>query len=317
MLKRPILLIPLLTGILLVVTGVSLCFGDLGFGFGGIFDFSSELMQNIIFNIRLPRILGAVIVGAGLAAAGCAMQGLFRNPIADPYLLGTSSGGSLGAAISIIFLDGMFTPILAFIGAILSTMVVYFASQRKGRVSVETLLLTGIAMSFLLSAMLSFIVCISNGSLQQIMFFTMGGLGNVLWDDVLIGLLILTGSFILFFFSRDMNIMSLGEEKAVHMGVSIEKTKCWLLLISTFITAITVSIGGCIGVVGLIVPHIVRLLTGPNHKILLPASMLSGSLLLVIADTFARSLHEIPVGIITAFFSAPFFIYLLRRRSHL
>ena len=313
MLKRPILLIPLLAGILLLAMGLALCFGISGFE---IFNYSRELVGSLIFDVRLPRIIGAVMVGAGLAAAGCAMQGLFRNPMADPYLLGTSSGGSLGAAVSIVFLGGLFTPLLAFIGAILSTMIVYFASRRKGRVSVETLLLTGIAMSFLLSALLSFCVYISGHSLQQIMFFTMGGLWNVYWDDVLLELLILAGSFVLLFFSRDMNILSLGEEEAVHMGISTEKTKRWLLLISAFITAIAVSIGGCIGFVGLIIPHIVRLLTGPDHKILIPASMLAGALLLVLADTLSRCLPtEIPVGIVTAFFGAPFFIYLLRRRS--
>ncbi|HJJ40587.1 MAG TPA: iron chelate uptake ABC transporter family permease subunit, partial [Methanocorpusculum sp.] len=259
MMRRPILLIP----ILLVVLAVSM-FLALGIGVSGfsLFTFETEMIQKLLFEVRLPRIIAAVLVGAGLAAAGCAMQGLFRNPMADPYLLGTSSGGALGAAVSIVFLGGMFMPVFAFAGAILSIIVVYFASKRNGRVAVETLLLTGIAVSFLLSAMLSFITYISGNNLQQIMFFTMGGLWNVYWDDVRLGLLIIAAAIVLFIFARDMNVMTLGEEEAVHLGVSTEKTKRVLLLISTFITAIAVSIAGCIGFVGLIVPHIVRLITG-------------------------------------------------------
>ncbi len=292
---------------------LALCIGVSGFS---LFTLESELVQKLLFEVRLPRIFAAVLVGAGLAAAGCAMQGLFRNPMADPYLLGTSSGGALGAAIAIVFFGGLFMPIFAFVGAILSILVVYFASKRNGRISVETLLLTGIAISFLLSAMLSFITYISGNNLQQIMFFTMGGLWNVYWDDVWLGLLIIIAAAILFIFARDMNILTLGEEEAVHLGVSTEKTKRVLLLVSTFITAIAVSIAGCIGFIGLIVPHIVRIITGPDHRILLPASMVAGSILLLLADTFARTLPtEIPVGIVTAFIGAPFFIYLLRRRT--
>ena len=234
MMRRPILLIPVLLVILIISMFLSLCVGVSGFS---LFTFESELIQRLLFEVRLPRIIAAVLVGAGLAAAGCAMQGLFRNPMADPYLLGTSSGGALGAAISIVFLGGLFMPVFAFAGAILSIIVVYFASKRNGRVAVETLLLTGIAVSFLLSAMLSFITYISGNNLQQIMFFTMGGLWNVYWDDVRLGLLIILAALVLFIFARDMNVMTLGEEEAVHLGVSTEKTKRILLLISTFITA--------------------------------------------------------------------------------
>ena len=313
MMRRPILLIPVLLVILAVSMFLALCIGVSGFS---LFTFETEMIQKLLFEVRLPRIIAAVLVGAGLAAAGCAMQGLFRNPMADPYLLGTSSGGALGAAISIVFLGGLFMPVFAFAGAILSIVVVYFASKRNGRVAVETLLLTGIAVSFLLSAMLSFITYISGNNLQQIMFFTMGGLWNVYWDDVRLGLLIILAALVLFIFARDMNVMTLGEEEAVHLGVSTEKTKRVLLLISTFITAIAVSIAGCIGFIGLIVPHIVRIITGPDHRILLPASMVAGAILLLAADTFARTLPtKIPVGIVTSFIGAPFFIYLLRRRT--
>lgn len=146
----------------------------------------------------------------------------------------------------------------------------------------------------------------------------MGGFWNVYWDEVMLGLLIIAASAILFVFARDMNVLALGEEEAIHLGVSTEKTKRILLLVSTFITAIAVSIAGCIGFVGLVVPHIVRIVTGPDHRILLPASMIAGAILLMLADTFARSFpSEIPVGIITSFIGAPFFIYLLRRRTRI
>ncbi|HJJ36765.1 MAG TPA: iron chelate uptake ABC transporter family permease subunit [Methanocorpusculum sp.] len=315
MLKRPIILLPILLVILAVAAVISLGIGVSGFE---LFSYSGEMIQKLVLDVRLPRILGAILVGAGLAAAGCAMQGLFRNPMADPYLLGTSSGGSLGAAFAIVVLGGFLQPVLAFVGALGATVLVYFAARRNGRVAVETLLLTGIAVSLLLSALLSFMIYISGNSLKQIMFFTMGGLWNVYWPDVLLGLLILVGAVVLFIFARDMNVLSLGEEEAVHLGVNTERTKRILLLVSAFITAIAVSIAGCIGFVGLIIPHIIRLLTGPDHRILLPASMMAGAILLVLADTFSRTLPtELPVGIITAFLGAPFFIYLLRRRTRI
>ncbi len=315
MLKRPVVLIPIPLVILAVCAVLSLGIGVSGFE---LFSFSGGMIQKLLLDVRLPRILGAILVGAGLAAAGCAMQGLFRNPMADPYLLGTSSGGSFGAAFSIVFLGGFLQPAFAFFGAIGSTILVYFAAKRSRRVDFETLLLTGIAVSLLLSAMLSFMIYISGSSLKQIMFFTMGGLWNVYWDDILLGLLIVVGAVILFIFSRDMNVLSLGEEEAVHLGVNTEVTKRILLLVSAFITAIVVSIAGCIGFVGLIIPHIIRLLTGPDHRVLLPASMIAGAILLVLADTVARTLPtELPVGIITAFLGAPFFIYLLRRRTRI
>ena len=313
MLKHPVSLLPILLIILTAAAGLSLFIGVSG---TELFSYTPEMIHKLLIDVRLPRILGAAIVGAGLAAAGCVMQGIFRNPMADPYLLGTSAGGSLGAAFSIVTLGGLLQPVFAFIGSLGSTVLVYFASKRNGRVAVETLLLTGIAVSLLFSAILSFLIYSAGSNIKQIMFFTMGGLWNVYWDDVLLGLFILGAVLVLFIFSRDLNVLSLGEEEAVHLGISTERTKRILLLISAFITAIAVSIAGCIGFVGLIIPHIIRLLTGPDHRILLPASMLAGAILLVLADTLSRSLPtELPVGIITALLGAPFFIYLLRRRT--
>ncbi len=313
MLRHPILLLPVLLIVLLVSIVITACIGVSGLS---LLTFDSDMIHKLIFEVRLPRIIGALLVGGGLAAAGCVMQGLFRNPMADPYIIGTSTGGALGAASAIFFLGGILMPLFAFIGAAASTITVYLISKRNGRMAVETLLLSGLAVSLFLSAMLSFIMYMSGNNLHQIMFWMMGGFWNMYWDDVGLALLIPVAAVILYIFSRDLNVMALGEEEAIHLGVNTERTKKILLMISTFITAIAVSISGCIGFVGLIIPHIMRIFTGPDHRILLPASMLAGSILLIWTDTFARTLPvEIPVGIVTAFLGAPFFIYLLRRRT--
>ena len=175
------------------------------------------MIQKVLFEVRLPRVCGAVLVGLGLAAAGCAMQGLFRNPMADPYIIGTSSGGALGAAFAIVFLGGLFMPVLAFAGATLSTVVVYIISLRHGRVAVETLLLSGIAVSLFLSAMLSFLMYISGNSLHQIMFWMMGGFWNVYWDDVILGLLIPAACVVVFVFSRDLNVLKAMKNRIFFM----------------------------------------------------------------------------------------------------
>jgi len=193
---------------------------------------------------------------------------------------------------------------------------VYFISRRNGRVAVETLLLSGIAVSMFLSALLSFIMYMAGNSLHQIMFWLMGGFWNISWNDVWVGTLVLPGCLALLLFARDLNVISIGEEDAVHLGVDVEKLKLGLLLISSFITGIAVSVAGSIGFVGLIVPHVMRILVGPDHRFLIPSAMMAGAALLMWADTLVRILPtEIPVGIITSFFGAPFFIYLLRSRT--
>jgi iron complex transport system permease protein len=271
--------------------------------------------QMILFDIRLPRIIAALLVGGGLAAAGTTMQGLFKNSMADPYIIGTSSGGALGASLSIVLLGGLGLPILAFLGATGATFIVYFIAIQRGRVPVETLLLSGIALSMFFSAILSFLMYISGKSLHQIMFWLMGGFWNVSWSDIAAAILIPVGCGILFIYSRDLNVLSLGEDEAIHLGVNVERLKQILLFLSAFVTGIAVSIAGAIGFIGLISPHVMRLVVGPDHRVLFPASMLAGGLFLMWADTFARSFaNEIPVGVITAFFGAPFFIYLLKRR---
>lgn len=310
--KRESVLILLL---LAVIVSILVCtvIGPAGIPFLGLAE--DESTSIILFSVRLPRVIAAMLVGFGLAAAGVVMQGLFRNSMADPYLLGTSSGGALGAAVAIVFLAGAFHWVLAFVGCITATFLVYGISRRGGRIPVEQLLLTGIAVSMFLSAILSFLMYTSGKSLHQIFLWLMGGFWNISWNDVWIGLLIVPASLALLLFSRELNIFSLGEEDALHLGVDIEFLKSGLLLASSFITGIAVAIAGSIGFIGLITPHLMRLVVGPDHRILIPASMMAGGILLVLSDTLARTAgNEVPVGVVTAFFGAPFFIFLLKRR---
>jgi iron complex transport system permease protein len=287
--------------------------GPAGIPFLGLAD--DESASIILFWVRLPRVIAATLVGFGLAAAGVVMQGLFRNSMADPYLLGTSSGGALGAAMAIVFLGGAYLWVLAFAGCVGATFLVYGISHRGNQIPVEQLLLTGIAVSFFLSAILSFLMYTAGENLHQIFLWLMGGFWNVSWQDVQIGLLIVPASLILLLFSRELNIFSMGEEDALHLGVDIEFLKRVLLLVSAFITGLAVAIAGSIGFIGLITPHLMRLLLGPDHRLLLPGSMMAGGILLVLSDTLARTAgNEVPVGVVTAFFGAPFFIFLLKRR---
>lgn len=271
--------------------------------------------STILYSVRLPRVIAAVLVGMGLATAGAVMQGLFRNAMADPYLLGTSSGGALGAALSIVLIGGAFHWVLAFAGSLGASILVYGLARESRAMPVEQLLLTGIAVSMFLSAILSFIMYSSGKSLHQIFLWLMGGFWTVSWNDVTIGLVIIPACLVLLLFSRELNIYSVSEEDAVHLGVDTEFLKKSLLLGSSLITGIAVAIAGSIAFIGLITPHIVRILVGPDHRILIPATMLAGGILLVLSDTLARTVgNEVPVGVITAFFGAPFFIMLLKRR---
>ncbi|MFZ1897449.1 FecCD family ABC transporter permease [Methanoregula sp.] len=288
-----------------------------GFGPAGIpfFGLSGNTTVLIIYDIRLPRVIAAMFVGAGLAAAGVVMQGLFRNSMADPYLLGTSSGGALGASLAIVLLGGAFRSILAFFGCLAASFIVYGIAQKGGRVNVEQLLLTGIAVSMFFSAILSALMYSAGQNLHQILFWLMGGFWNISWDDVKVGIIILPAALALLVFSRELNIFSMGEEDAIHLGVNTERLKIFLLAASSLITGLAVAIAGCIGFVGLITPHIMRHIVGPDHRVLIPASMLAGGILLALSDTVARTVgNEVPVGVVTAFLGAPFFIWLLKRR---
>jgi len=277
----------------------------------------------VISQIRLPRIFMALVVGIALASAGVIFQGLFRNPMADPFVIGVSAGGAFGAAVALFFsssfilLNISITTVFALIGALGTTFLVYSIASSRGRVSVVTLLLSGIALSAMLSAMTSLVMIFKANDLARIVFWLMGGLTAASWQKlyiitpVIILLVIISG-----FYMRDLNIISMGDERAIQMGVQTEKVKKTLLVLASIIAALAVSVSGVIGFVGLITPHILRLIVGPDHKILFPASALAGGIVLLISDTIARTVlmpREIPVGIITSIVGVPFFLYLLVR----
>lgn len=276
----------------------------------------------IIRNVRLPRVILGFIAGAALSVCGAGFQGIFRNPMADPFILGVSSGAALGAAVGIVlhlnksFLGMSGTTFLAFVGSFLTIGLVYNISKVGKKVPVSTLLLSGIAVSQTLSALNSLVMILNKESMDQIVFWTMGSLNGKGWNQILqvlpwsvIGILILLGS------ARELDIMLTGEDTAIQLGVNVEFLKKKVLFASSMITAAVISVTGIIGFVGLVVPHVVRMVTGPKHGRIMPLSLLFGGTFLIICDTLARSLvaWEIPVGIITSVCGGPFFLYLLRK----
>ncbi|MBP2133184.1 iron complex transport system permease protein [Methanomicrobium sp. W14] len=279
--------------------------------------------QTIIMDIRLPRILLGALVGISLALSGAALQSLFKNPMADPFILGISNGAALGATIVFVYgstwiFSFYSLPAMAFIFGLATIFLVYYVARVGNTVPVNTLLLSGIAISALFSAVNSFIMFTGGQNLQQIMFWTMGGLSGRGWDYVWIMLpFSIAGIIIMLYLSRQLNAMMFGEESAQYLGIEVEKLKKILLVTTALITSAAVSVSGIIGFVGLIIPHIVRLLTGPDHRILIPVSVFAGAIFIVVADMLARIIiapAELPLGVITALCGAPFFLYLLRSK---
>lgn len=278
----------------------------------------------IIQAIRIPRVITAIIVGMALAASGVVFQALFRNPMAEPFILGVSSGAAFGVAFGALI--GAFTllpgswgiPLFAFIGGIGASSTIYLLSGGMRSTSV-TLLLSGVAMNFLLSAMMSLSMYFNREQLEDIIFWTMGSFSSASWEKLMIiAPVMIIGIIILLFYHREMDLLLLGDEAARSMGLSIKKTRILLLVLSTLLTASAVAISGVIGFVGLVTPHIVRIIVGPTHKRLLPLAVILGGLFTLLADTIARGVlqnSEIPVGIITSMTGAPFFIYLLRNQK--
>ncbi len=287
-----------------------------------LFAFQTDsLHTQIVMQIRLPRILLAAIVGFALAAAGTVMQGLFRNPMADPSIIGVSSGAAVGAVAFIVFPaavpGGIGLTTAAFLGAVGAAFLVYVIATRNGRTPVATLLLAGVAVQTFLGAVISYLQLQAGESLRTVVAWLMGHLANATWGDVGVTALLVPPLFvILLAYTRDLNVLLLGEEEARGLGVSVVRTKRILLTVSSLITAAGVAVAGIIGFVGLVVPHMLRLIVGPDHRILLPTAALAGGSFLVAADTLARAgSTEVPVGIVTAAVGAPFFLYLLRKRE--
>ncbi len=278
--------------------------------------------ETIVWQIRLPRILLALLVGAALAVAGVGFQAILRNPLADPYILGVSSGAALGAAVVIVFgwqgwLGGWIIPVVAFSLGLFTLFLVYQMAMVGHKVAVETLLLSGVVVQAFLGALLSFFLAISDDRMQQIIYWLMGSFALRDWASSWVVLpFLLLGWLLMYTLSHSLNILALGEAQAAHLGVSVHRVRLFVLVASTLMTAAAVSVSGTIGFVGLVVPHMMRLLVGADHRLLIPVSTLAGSILMIWADTAARmvfSPRELPVGVITALLGAPFFSYLLRR----
>jgi iron complex transport system permease protein len=284
-------------------------------------------LETIVVDIRLPRVILAGIVGAALAVAGAAYQALFRNPLAEPYLIGAAQGAALGAVIGFLLPVGVaglgygLVPVLAFVGAMLSIFIVYNIARVGRLLPVTTLILAGVALSALLMAIVSYLLTIAGDSVHGIIFWLIGSFSLSQWSEVAIALpVVLFGVGLIMVYARSLNLIQLGEEQAQQLGINTERMKLILLTAATLITAAAVSFVGIIGFVGIIIPHTVRLIWGPDHRFLLPLSILVGAIFLILADIVARTINaptEVPIGVITAMTGVPFFLYLLRRRTRI
>ncbi len=283
----------------------------------------TETEQAIILSLRVPRALLAGLVGAGLSVSGATFQALLRNPLADPYILGVSSGAAVGAIVAIWVGLGVLSiglPLVSFVGALLTILVVFYFGRQNGKIHPNTLLLAGVITSSFLSALIMFFLSISQKEeLHTIIFWLMGDFSFSDYRAIrIIFPYLLCGLFFLYLLARQLNLILSGEEYALQSGVNVERLRLLSYLLASLVTAASVSVCGLIGFVGLIVPHSVRLLFGPDHRLLLPASALVGASFLIASDTIARTLlapTELPVGVITAAFGGPFFIYLLKTRK--
>lgn len=285
----------------------------------------SQADDVIVWTIRLPRVFVAALSGASLAAAGAAMQGLFRNPLAEPSVVGVSAGAGLGAVVAfttgLASQSALWLPLCAFVVALATLFGVYSLSTRGGRTPIATLLLAGIAVGAFLTAMTSLLISMNFVDWQvaaEILYWMMGGLDSRTWVHVWIALpFTLIGCGLTIWFARDLDLMLMGEETSSSLGVDVQTLKRTVLVAAALLTASSVAVSGILGFVGLVVPHIVRLILGPSHRILFPASMLTGAAFLIACDILARTIYgpmEIRLGVITAAIGAPFFLWLLHAR---
>jgi len=279
--------------------------------------------EAIILSIRLPHAILIMMTGAALASSGAAYQGLFRNPLADPYLIGVASGAGLGAvaALSIYWPQNLLgfylIPLSAFLGAILTVVVVYYLARVGNMVPLTTLILAGVAVGAFTSALTSFLMLNSDEQIYRAISFLLGGTPMAGWNPVLAALpYLVVGMGVLSFLGHPLNLLQFGEEQAQQLGLSVERAKTILIVVASIVTAVAVSFSGVIGFIGLIVPHVLRMVTGPDYRRLLPLSILAGGTALLAADVIARWVmapRVLPVGIITALAGAPFFLWILRR----
>lgn len=279
----------------------------------------------IVKQVRLPRVLLSAIVGGTLSVIGASFQAIFKNPMADPYVMGVSSGAAFGATLGIVFGLGVsfaglnVISFMAFLGALLTVLLVYNLAKIGNKVSTMGILLAGIVANAILSAFISFMMILFHNDIDKIVTWTMGSFNGASWEQVkLLVLPVSLGLIYLLSQSRALNAMVMGEEVAQNLGVNVERLKKSTLIIASLLAAFAVSVSGIIGFVGLIVPHLFRMIFGANHKVLIPVSFVGGALFLLICDTLARSVvpnMEVPVGIVTAIFGGPFFLFLLQRQK--
>jgi iron complex transport system permease protein len=323
-----------MTIVFLVIGAISLCVGSVHIDFDHVLRYLAKALKGnfsitsqeelIIFSVRLPRIFFAGIVGASLSLGGVIFQALLRNPLADPYVLGISGGSALGAIVGIVTGAGSFylgIPLLAFVGALATVFLVFVvAGSTRGPLLDNSLLLSGVVVNaFFSAAILFFLSVVNSMELHSITFWLMGDLSRASMEEIFLAAFCLIAGFVfLYAQARKLNILVQGEETALHLGVNVERTKQWLLIVTSLITAVAVSLAGIIGFVGIMVPHLMRLVFGSDHRLLLPVSALFGACFLVVADTLARVVlapAELPVGVITALCGAPYFIFLLKRKA--
>lgn len=310
----------ILTGLLVLVSICSLFIGsaDIPVKRAVSILFSNEkgVEYSILFNIRLPRIFLAIVVGGALSTAGVIFQGIFRNPLVEPYTLGVSGGAALAVAFCVVLGLNVFLPLAGFLGALLSILIVYLIGIRGGK-----LLLVGVMISFIASSLVMFIMAIARvEELHSIVFWIMGSLEEPNTNIInIISFFIIIAVIISIFFSHRLNAFGLGEEEAMHLGINVEKTKKILFFLASLLTGCSVSVSGIIGFVGLVIPHFMRTLIGNDHRILLFTSFLTGGIFLLICDTLARTIVaplELPVGVITGIIGGSVFIYFLSRRKY-
>ena len=316
----------LMTLLLVSLTLFATTLGAMPLPLASLWPPGDEVLRHIWLTIRLPRVLLALLVGAALALSGCVMQGLFRNPLADPGLLGVSSSAALAVAcwlvlpLSVPALVALYAPMLAaFIGSI-AVMVVIFILSQASEGSLSRLLLVGIAINALCGALVGVLAWISNDTqLRQLSLWGMGSLGQAEWSTLLVAAtLIFPASLIIWLMASRLNLLQLGDEEAHYLGINVRAVQRLLLLCSALLVASSVAISGVIGFIGLVVPHLIRMWLGPDHRALVPGSLLAGAILLLLADTLARTVAapaEMPVGLLTSMLGAPWFLWLIFRQQ--
>jgi len=329
-------LLPLLGGMLLLAVIVSAGMGYVRLSFTEVATILASklfaapdwiagmdpLLPTVVMEVRLPRILCAAVVGGGLAVSGVIFQGILLNPLADPYTLGISAGAAFGASLALLLNLGAMTlwsvPLFAFLGAAVTLALVVYLSASAGGFSSNNLILSGIIVAAILSAGISFLKYLADEQVAVIIFWLMGSFASRTWSDVgMTTMALCLGMAVFVFYARDLNLISLGRRSAASLGVDTRRTPLVLLVTASLVAAVCVCVSGIIGFVGLLVPHMMRSLTGPDNRRLVPVSTLAGAILLLCADTVTRAVlpSEIPIGVLTALIGGPFFCYIFRRRQ--